>query len=67
MLVDLIQKHIEKGSSIFSDGWSAYYNLNDRGYDRFTVLHKFSFRKMCVHKLTNEQKVVNTNRMIKMM
>ena len=40
VLVDFIQKHIEKDSTIFSDGRSAYYNLNDRGYDHFTVLHK---------------------------
>lgn len=62
LLTSIIEKHIEKGSTIFSDGWSAYYNLNKKGYDHFTVLHKFNFKKVYIHKVTKERKEVHTNR-----
>lgn len=28
LLLSIIEKHIQKGNTIFSDGWSAYMNLN---------------------------------------
>ena len=28
-LISIIKKYIKKGSSIYSDGWSAYQGLND--------------------------------------
>ena len=62
LLISLIEKHVEKGSTIFSDGWSAYCNLNELGYDHFTVLHKYAFKKVYKHKITGELKVVHTNR-----
>ena len=62
LLTHLIEKHITKGSTIYNDGWSAYFNLNDIGYDQFTILHKFSLKKIYRHKITNEKKIVHTNR-----
>lgn len=61
-LLPLIERHVEKGSSIHSDSWSAYCPLNDFGYRHFTVLHKYAFKKTYVNKETNEEVEVHTNR-----
>ena len=61
-LIPLIERHIEKGSTIYSDGWSAYCDLNSRGYRHFTVLHKYAFKKIYVNVETKEEIVVHTNR-----
>ena len=61
-LLPLIERHVEKGSSIYSDGWSAYWDLNNRGYKHFTVLHKYSFKKVYVETATKKEVVVHTNR-----
>ena len=61
-LIPLIEWHIEKGSTIYSDGWSAYCDLNSRGYRHFTVLHKYAFKKIYVNVETKEEIVVHTNR-----
>ena len=45
-LIPVIQRHVEPGSTIYSDGWSAYCNLNDLGYRHFTIIHKYAFKKM---------------------
>ena len=34
-LIPLIARHVEKGSSIYTDGWHAYQSLNDRGNDHY--------------------------------
>ena len=31
-LLPIIQKHVENGSRIYSDGWAAYTKLNKAGY-----------------------------------
>ena len=48
-LIPLIERHVEKGSTIYSDGWTAYCNLNDIGYKHFSVLHKYAFKKTYKH------------------
>lgn len=52
-LLPIVERHIAKGATIYSDGWSAYCKLNAAGYDHFTVLHKYLFKKIFE---------VNTNR-----
>ncbi|XP_055999056.1 uncharacterized protein LOC130047694 [Ostrea edulis] len=61
-LIPVIERHVEKGSTIYSDGWSAYCKLNDHGYNHFTVLHKYSFKKTYVNTNTKEVVEVHTNR-----
>ncbi|MCG7867879.1 MAG: IS1595 family transposase [Candidatus Thiodiazotropha taylori] len=61
-LVPLIQRHVAEGSTIYSDGWSAYCDLNNLGYKHFTVLHKYAFKKIYVDVDTKEEVVVHTNR-----
>ena len=44
-LLPLIQRHVAKGSTIYSDSWASYFTLNDLGYKHFTVIHKKSFKQ----------------------
>lgn len=60
-LIPLIQRHVELGSTIYSDGWTAYCELNSLGYRHFTVLHKYSFKKVYKNISTGEEEVVCTN------
>ena len=50
-LLPIIQRHVEPGSTIYIDGWSAYCGLNDLGYHYFTVLHKYSFKKVYIRRI----------------
>ncbi|RWS21644.1 uncharacterized protein B4U80_11051 [Leptotrombidium deliense] len=43
-LLPLIDKWIEKGSTIYSDQWSSYRTLKLRGYTHMTVNHKNYFK-----------------------
>ena len=61
-LLPIIQRHVEPGSTIYSDGLSAYCGLNDLGYHHFTVLHKYSFKKVYIQKDTREEVEIHTNR-----
>lgn len=45
-LLLIVERHVAKGATIYSDGWSAYCKLNEAGDDHFTVLHKYSFKKI---------------------
>ena len=42
-LVPLIQKHVEVGSVIMSDGWASYGNLERYGYEHLSVNHTENF------------------------
>ena len=44
-LIPLLQKRVEPGSVILSDGWAAYDKLNELGFKHFSVIHKHAFRK----------------------
>jgi transposase-like protein len=61
-LLPIIERHVEKGATIYSDGWSAYCPLNEMGYSHFTVLHKYAFKKSYINTATNEEVQVHTNR-----
>jgi IS1 family transposase len=63
-LLPIIQRHVRPGVTIYNDGWSAYFNLNDAGYRHFTVLHKYALRKE-YHNIATEANVsVHTNRIV---
>ena len=42
-LIPIIQQYIKPGSTIYSDGWSAYEGLTDVGYKHGVVIHKENF------------------------
>lgn len=61
-LIPIIQRHVEVGSTIYSDGWSSYCSLNDIGYEHFTVTHKYTFKKTYINTKTRQEVEVHTNR-----
>ncbi len=61
MLIPIIRSHVQPGSRIFSDGWAAYRELNDLGFEHFTVNHKVGFKKTYVNEFTGEELEVHTN------
>ena len=61
-MLPIIERHVEKGATIYNDGWSAYCPLYSLGYQHFTVSHKYSFKKTYVNQDTKEEVEVHTNR-----
>ena len=61
-LIPIIQKHVRPGTRIYSDNWAAYFNLNNLGYEHFTVTHKTTFKQIYKHVDTGEIVQCNTNR-----
>ena len=61
-LIPIIKRHCEEGSTIYSDGWPAYQNLNNHGYTHFSVVHKEGFTATYKNDETGEEVTVNTNR-----
>ena len=39
----IIHKHIKKGTTIMSDQWKAYHDLQEEGFQHGTVCHKYNF------------------------
>jgi len=60
-LLSLIQGHVSPGSTIYSDGWSAYNGLSALGYKHFEVEHKYSFKQVCKDVATGKSVTVHTN------
>ena len=61
-LVPLIKRHTKPGSTVISDGWSSYLNLNQEGFCKhFTVNHKKTFKQHYKNRNTNEVIAVHTN------
>jgi len=42
-LLELIEKHVEPGTTIYSDLWRGYRNLGQHGYYHGTVNHSYNF------------------------
>ena len=61
MFIPIIKKFVRSRSTIYSDGWSAYINLNRHGYYHFAVLYKYSFKKTYSDTRTGEPVDVHTN------
>ncbi len=59
-LIPIITSHVQPGSRFFSDGWAAYRELNDLGFEHFTLNHKVGFRKTYVNEFTSEEIGVHT-------
>ena len=48
-LIPLIEKNVEKGSTISSDDWRSYRNLPDHGYKHGHVMHRIHQWKKGIH------------------
>lgn len=42
-LISYIQKHVKEGTTIYSDCWKAYVNLEEYGYKHYTVNHSVEY------------------------
>ena len=42
-LLALLEKHVEPGTTIYSDLWRAYRNIDQKGYFHGTVNHSYNF------------------------
>ena len=60
-LQSLIHQHVALSSTIYSDGWSVYYDLYSLHYEHFTVLHKYCVKKVYVNQTTNKTVVCHIN------
>ena len=43
VLVPIIRQRIAPGSTIYSDGYGAYYHLNKHGYTHHVVIHEYTY------------------------
>ena len=57
----IIQNYVERGSSIYTDGWASYNWMNDAGYEHFKLIYKEKFVQRYENIETGETKVVHTN------
>jgi len=62
-LLPLIQTNVQPpGSTIITDGWSAYSALSAAGYKHYVVEHKKAFSCHCRDSSTGETVTMHTNR-----
>ena len=62
-LATIIQRHVESGSNIYSDGLSGYNDLNILDVGHFnTVVHKYCYKQRYFDTITGEVITVHTNR-----
>jgi transposase-like protein len=54
-LLRIINKHVEKGTTIMTDCWRAYNCLTADGFNHLTVCHKYNF--INPNTLANTQKI----------
>ncbi len=57
----LTERHVAPGTTIFTDGWAGYQNLNVRGFRHFSIVHKETFVQKYKNVDTNEVVEVHTN------
>ena len=60
-LVPIIEKYIEKGTKILTDGWAAYASLNSLGYQHYAVNHSSQFQIQYYSSENKQIEVVDTN------
>lgn len=60
-LVSIMERHVEADSTIYSDGLSAYCGLNWHGYNHFTIVYKYSFKKVYINQETRKEVEMHTN------
>ena len=60
-LIPIIEKYIEKGTKVLTDGWAAYATLNQIGYVHYAVNHSSRFQIQYYSSKTKQIEVVDTN------
>ena len=62
-LIPIIKRHVAPNTQIFSDGFSAYGNLNQEGFQHFVVNHKQNFVQFYENPETKQSVKCCTNKM----
>ena len=62
-LIPIFEKHVEKKSVIYTDGWRGYYPLEEKGYKWFNVIHTRNYTQTYINPESNESHKVHTNNM----
>lgn len=57
----VFEKHVKKGTTVFTDGWGGYRDLNSQGYDAFVVVHTYAYQQCYINIATGKVVVVTTN------
>lgn len=57
----VFNKHVKKGSTVFTDGWGGYRDLNTEGYEAFVVVHTHNYQQSYINLETGKVVVVTTN------
>ena len=60
-MIPIIQQNVEPGSTVITDGWSAYQGLRSAGYTHYVVEHKKAFSCQCRDE-TGQLITIHTNR-----
>lgn len=60
-LLKLIMNNVEMGSTIYSDGWSAYKTLTTMGFKHYIVEHKYCFKRIYRSQENGDTIAVHTN------
>ena len=62
-LVLIIERYIEKGTKILTDGWGGYSTLNEIGYEAYAVNHSRNFQIQYYNEELQKIEIVDTNKM----
>lgn len=57
----IFQRHVQRGSTVFTDGWGGYRDLNTLGFDAFVVVHTRNYIQSYLNVVTGKVVIVTTN------
>jgi len=52
-LLDIIERHVDKQSTVITDCWHAYNELDREGWQHLTVNHEYNFVGASLHVLNH--------------
>ena len=57
----VFRTHVKKRTTVFTDGWGGYRDLNSEGYDAFVVVHAHNYQQSYINLATGKVVIVSTN------
>lgn len=57
----VFNRHVKKKSTVFTDGWGGYRDLNSEGYEAFVVVHAHTYQQTYINLSTKKVVIVTTN------
>ena len=59
-LLKIITENVEQGSKLHSNGWAAYKNLAESGYQHYVVEHNYAYQAIYKRATTRESITIHT-------